>query len=433
MARADGGWHPTAALVRAATASGLLGVAAVVAGRPDLLVLAAPLLVHAAWALGRRPADPPGVRSALADGSLREGDGAVLRVTLEGCPQVEHMTVAATLRRFLAAVPASGVLGSWSPPGEPATSVELTLSSRRWGRRPLGDGLVAATSPWAGYAWGPVRLPPVTVTTLPLPGTFDSRAASPHPIGLVGAHPARRPGDGFEFDSIRPFHPGDRLRRVHWRVSLRTGSLHVTTAVAEEDAAVLLLVDSGVEVGVSGGVGGSASSLDVAVRAAGAVAEHHLTRGDRVGVRVLGPGGGGIPTTAGRAHLRRVLETLARITPGPYDHADTEHLRFQVSPGTMVLVFSPMLSQAAVAVTGLLAARGLDVVVVDCLPGDVGPATVGRRQALAWRMRLLERRGLLARVARSGIPVIAWRGPGTLDEVLRQLRRRGSSMTAVRR
>ena len=54
MARADGGWHPTAALVRAATASAAAGVAAVVAGRPDLLVLAAPLLVHAV--AGARPA-----------------------------------------------------------------------------------------------------------------------------------------------------------------------------------------------------------------------------------------------------------------------------------------------------------------------------------------------------------------------------------------
>ena len=92
-------------------------------------------------------------------------------------------------------------------------------------------------------------MPPRDLTTLPQPGLFDSRAASPHPIGLVGQHPARRRGDGSEFESIRPFQPGDRLRRVQWRVSLRTGSLHVTSTVAEEDASVLLLVDSGVEVG----------------------------------------------------------------------------------------------------------------------------------------------------------------------------------------
>jgi hypothetical protein len=47
-------------------------------------------------------------------------------------------------------------------------------------------------------------------------------------------------------------------------------------------------------------------------------------------------------------------------------------------------------------------------------------------------MRLLERRALLGRAERSGIPVVAWRGPGTLDEVLRRLRRRGP-VPAVRR
>ena len=110
----------------------------------------------------------------------------------------------------------------------------------------------------------------------------------PHPIGLVGTHQARRPGEGSEFSSIRPFAPGDRLRRVQWRVSLRTGALHVTSTVAEEDSSVLLLVDSGIEVGVGEGLHGRATSLDTAVRAAGAVAEHYLHRGDRVGMRVLG-------------------------------------------------------------------------------------------------------------------------------------------------
>jgi hypothetical protein len=48
-------------------------------------------------------------------------------------------------------------------------------------------------------------------------------------------------------------------------------------------------------------------------------------------------------------------------------------------------------------------------------------------------MRLLEREVLLARLRRSGIPVVAWRGPGTLDEVLRRLGRRGVRTTAGHR
>jgi uncharacterized protein (DUF58 family) len=299
------------------------------------------------------------------------------------------------------------------------------VASLRWGRRPFGDGLAGALSGWAGYEWGPVRLGAHTLTTLPVPGRFASGTAFPHPIGLVGSHPSRRRGDGYEFESIRAFRPGDRLRRIQWPVSLRTGVLHVTSAHAEEDAGVLLVVDCGVEVGVSGGLPGSASSLDVAVRAAGAVAEHHLSRGDRVGLRVLGavrhdP----VPLSAGRTHLRRVLGALARVVPGEARDLDPRAARFRVSAGTVVVIFSAMLSQAPVAATTRLASRGLDVVVVDCLPADLDLGGEQPEFTLAWRMRLLERRALLGRAERAGIPVAAWRGPGTLDEVMRRLRRR---------
>ena len=227
---------------------------------------------------------------------------------------------------------------------------------------------------------------------------------------------------------MRPYRPGDRLRRIRWQTSLRTGSLHVTTTVAEEDAGLLLLVDAAVEVGLSGGVHGRSSTLDVAVRAAAAVAEHYLGRGDRVGLRVLGPAERSVvPVAAGGRHLRRLLDTLARVRPGEDGSAPARPLRLRAPAGTIVVVLSPLLSQTSVAATTTLAARGLDVVVVDCLPEDLDVAradATDAAEALAWRMRLLERDLVVERVARRGVPVVAWRGPGTLDEVLRRLSRR---------
>jgi uncharacterized protein (DUF58 family) len=426
-------WRPTPSLVRAALASTALAVTAAVVGRPDALVLAVPLLVPAVAAVRRRPTDPPRHTSRLSHTTIREGEGTVLEVEVDGASGAEHAVLAVTLRRWLATRPAAGVIGAQVTPGSGAT-LRLPVAGLRWGHRALGDGLVALWSPWGGYRWGPVPTPAQPLTTLPALGPYDSRAASPHPIGLVGTHPARRPGDGSEFASIRPFQPGDRLRRVHWRVSLRTGALHVTSTVAEEDASVLLVVDGGVEVGRSGGVHGAPSSLDVAVRAAGAVAEHYLVRGDRVGVRVLGSAGHqSVHTAAGRRHLRRVLDTLARVVPGESREPDPSRLRFRVSAGTVVIVFSPMLSTASVVAATTLAARGLDVVVVDSLPEDARVAEDDERAALAWRMRLLERAELLEKVQRAGIPVVAWRGPGTLDEILRRLGRRAALPTMARR
>jgi hypothetical protein len=42
-------------------------------------------------------------------------------------------------------------------------------------------------------------------------------------------------------------------------------------------------------------------------------------------------------------------------------------------------------------------------------------------------MRSLEREDVLDRVRRAGIPVVPWRGRGTLDEVLRRLGRRATA------
>ncbi len=427
-------WQPTHALLRAALASVTFAVVAVARGRADLLVIAVPLLLWTVAAVVRRPAAVPQVRDGLLHDSVREGEGTVLRTVLHDSGGVEHAVVRVARHRWLLWRPSSGVAGVTAGSPRSELRVDVPVSSRRWGSRRVGEGLVAATSPWAAYRWGPHALHGHTLTTLPVPGRFDTKAPAPHPIGLVGTHPSRRVGGGTELAGIRPFQPGDRLRRLHWPVSLRTGTLHVTSTLAEEDSSILLVVDAGVSVGGGGGLDEPAGSLDVAVRAAGAVAEHYLHRGDRVGLRVLGSTErNAVHTSTGRRHLLRILDTLARIVPGERRSADPSRIHFGVSGGTVVIMLSPMLSDQAVTATLTLARQGLSVIVVDTLPDDAHLAEKDRRVLLAWRMRLLEREALLSRVQLSGTPVVAWRGPGTLDEVLRRLGRRASLPRLVRR
>jgi hypothetical protein len=92
-----------------------------------------------------------------------------------------------------------------------------------------------------------------------------------------------------------------------------------------------------------------------------------------------------------------------------------------------------MLSDEAVGATLVLAQRGLSVIVVDTLPADLDLGQDDPRLRVAWRLRSLERDALLPKVQKAGVPVVAWRGPGTLDEVLRRLGRRASLPTLVRR
>jgi uncharacterized protein (DUF58 family) len=426
-------WRPTDAFVRAGLGSLVLVLVAVLAGRPDVLVLASSLLLVAVASAVRRPGSVPQVQARLLHTSLREGEGTAVRTTFRDASDVEHAVVALAPHRWVAYDPPLGVRDLAVDVPKETLTLDVPLSSRRWGRRGVGDGLVAVTSGWGAFRR---RLEPphaMTLTTLPTPGPFDAKAPTPHPIGLVGTNPARRPGEGTEFASIRPFTPGDRLHRVQWRVSLRTGTLHVTSTVAEQDAGILLLLDTSAELGEPGGLDGADSTLDVTVRAAGAIAEHYLRRGDRVGLRLLGRSTGSVPVAAGTRHLRRLLESLARVVPGEGRGVDPARMHFGVSGGTVVLMLSPMLSDMAVTTTVMLARRGLTVVVVDPVAPDLVVGEGDPRVEVAWRLRLLERGLLLERVQSAGIPVVAWRGPGTLYDVLRRLGRQAALPRLVHR
>ena len=120
--------------------------------------------------------------------------------------------------------------------------------------------------------------------------------------------------------------------------------------------------------------------------------------------------------------------TLARVRPGEPRDLDAERLRFRAGAGTVVIVLSPMLHEVVVTATAALAGSGLPVIVVDTLPDGAAPAVPRDTDpviaGLAWRMRLTDREVLFARLSRIGCPVVPWRGPGTLDDVLHRLARR---------
>ena len=419
VGRAGSAWRPTAALVRAAVAGPVMAMAAVLLGQPVLLVLAAPLLLSALAGLIGRPTREPVVDTTSAERVLPEGSGSMLRATVTG-DGLEQVTRVLAPVALVASQPVAGAVSTSPHDRADHVEVDVAVSPRRWGRPDVGVGLIAATSRWGGYRWGPVPTPARRLTVLPAPLPFDTRAETPRPIGLVGANRSRHNGEGTEFSGIRRFQAGDRLRRIHWRTSLRTGELHTITTTAEQDSEVVLLVDAIADLGASGGVDGAASSLDTGVRAAGALAEHHLRIGNRVGLRVLGGAGQVLRPSAGSRQQRRILETLAAVVPDPMEPIG--RLRLGVGAGTTVLALSPLLARMVTTTLVELANRGLSVVAIDTLPTSRPTDMSG--EGLAWRLRLVERQLELVELARVGIPVVTWRGPGTLDEVMRRLARR---------
>lgn len=433
--RAAGGapWIPTQAYLRAAVLGVSSLVAALVVRDPGLVVVASPFLCVTAWSLVTRPRTAPSLRHPQSLPVLREGEAMLWQVRVEVVPGLDQTAVLLERDEYQQLRPPSGARTAAAYDArQPSVTMTVEARSNRWGVRQVGRAKVSATSPWAAFRWGVVELPRLEQTTLPLPAVFDAAAPTPHPIGLVGLNRAARRGEGSEFATIRPFMAGDRLRRIHWPVSLRSRTLHVASTWADQDAEVMLVVDASTDLGTSEGIDGFASSLDVTVRAAGAVAEHFLRHGERVGLCVFGPDVLRLSPAAGRNHLLRVLTSLAATEVGNRDYAEGKLLRLRLGANTMVVLLSACSSDLSLRQAAAFAARGLSVIVVDTLPLHLG-GMVEPALTVAWRIRRLERDAELRELSRRGIPVVAWRGPGSLDVVLRDLGRRSSAPKMVRR
>ena len=122
-----------------------------------------------------------------------------------------------------------------------------------------------------------------------------------------GSQVSRAKGEGIEFADIRPFTPGDRVRRVNWRASARRERMYVNESHPERASDVILFLDSFAEAR-----GSSEGTIDQAVRAASSLADAYLERRNRVGLvsfggilRWLHPGWACASTTASSTRSSR--------------------------------------------------------------------------------------------------------------------------------
>lgn len=424
MPGADGPWRPTHAHLRASIAGAVLLVAAVVAGRPDVALLGVPLVLVAMGAAVRRPDGEPHLEADAEPLTVNEGEDFAWRARVSGLARGARLVAVHPGQRFLEVDPPRGAVHLVSA----ETELAVVLRATRWGRRTLGEPVVHAYDRWLAWRWSSPPLPARSLTVLPVPAAVDSHAPAPHPRGLVGMERAARVGEGSEFNKVRPFSAGDRLRRIHWPVTARTGRLHVTATHTDEDTQVVLLVDALNDIGEDAGPGATSAapptSMDITVHAVASVARQFLRRGDRVGMRVFGAWAVSLlPARSGEVQLRRILDSLCLIEPGTARGVASPVVRRGLGAGTLVVVFSPMVEPQVAAQVAVLLRSGLDIVVVDTLPRETvsSPSRAERPEALAWRLRLLERRLELDRLAGLGVPVVPWSGARSLDIVLRDL------------
>ncbi|HEX6497997.1 MAG TPA: DUF58 domain-containing protein [Micromonosporaceae bacterium] len=436
MSEPEQRWVPTRALGRAVLVSGLLIVIAVLLGRADLVVLAAPFVLGTAVSLLRRPADPPRVRIGVERSSLAEGDEVSSAVDVASPDRAGYdlVVLRARVASWLALRHADRPYAVAVPPGSDAR-VPLVGPALRWGRHPIGPASATAFASDALLVSAPVTGSAVKITVYPRTEPFDADDAMPRAAGLVGAHRSRRLGEDGELAGVRVFAPGDRLRRVDWRVSLRERQLHVAATFSDRDAEVVLLVDVLYEAGRSGGVHGEPSVLDTTVRAAAGIAEHYLDRGDRVALLEYGLRARRLRPATGRRQYLAVLEWLLDCAPTvgagePSPYVFGPHL---LSGNALVVVLSPLLEPRSAAMVANLARAGRFVVAVDTLPPGIRLPGWGHWGAVPARLWRLERDNVLGQLREHGVPVVAWAGAGSLDAVLRDVARMASGPKAVPR
>lgn len=421
-ATTDARWRPTAVLTQAVLMAALALFAAILARRVDLLVLATPFVVVVAWSVLTRPKHVPRLDLGLAPTLVQEGQSTRWHAHLTGTPEVDQVVTMMSLPTHAHSNPPHGEVVIPAEGGE--ADVRFDVQSARWGRRRVGDAVFSCVSPWNAFKLGPFGATGPEVLTTPSAELFTLAAPAPHPDGLVGLNRSRQRGDGSEFADIRLFRTGDRLRHIHWPVSARTGQLHVRTTYAEQDAEVHLVVDATQEVGESGGIDGAPSSADLSVRAAAALARHLLQRGERVGLTAYGAESVQLPVGLGQRQLRRVVDTLATLRLVRVQaRRSAAAAPVRAGSGALIILFTPLVGRDSINQALRLSSHGHTVIVVDCLPPDVSITGADEDPSArrAWRLRLLEREADLAGLQQLGIPVVPWRGPGSLDLVLQRL------------
>jgi uncharacterized protein (DUF58 family) len=423
-------WVPTRALGRTVLLTGLLLVLGVALGRVDLVLLAAPFAIGAAIGLRRMPRSAPELTVNAADEHIVEGGSVGAGFTVTNPDVISYDLVVVRIRTSPwlelqdADRPFAITVGT-----DAWTAVDLPGRAIRWGRHDVGPAAARVAACGGLLACRPVVTPARGVRVYPETEPFAATEAMPAAAGLVGNHRSRRPGEGGELAGVRPFAPGDRLRRIDWRVSLRTRDLHVASTLSDRDAEVLLLLDVLGEAGASGGVKGRASVLDTTVRAAAAIAEHYLQRGDRVSLMEYGSSARRLRAATGRRQYLTVLEWLLDVRAdtgdqGPHEHVFGAH---HVSSDALVVVLTPLVDPRSADMLAGLSQSGRYTVAVDTLPAGAAPPTRSTWTPLATRLWRIERENVLGRLREHGVPVVTWAGAGSLDLVLRDVSRLASA------
>ncbi|PCJ31149.1 MAG: DUF58 domain-containing protein [Gammaproteobacteria bacterium] len=123
----------------------------------------------------------------------------------------------------------------------------------------------------------------------------------------MGAHIAKRKGDGMEFNQLRDFRAGDTLKQIDWKATARLGSPISREYQEEKDQNIVFLLDCSRRMRA---VEQNLSYFDYALNALLLSSYIALDKGDAVGVMTFSGEPSWLPPVKGKASINQLLNHL---------------------------------------------------------------------------------------------------------------------------
>ena len=405
-------WRPSARARSLATAALLALVAAVLTGHAALVLLAAPAVGALALLPRRRPPELD-IEVTVSSSRCFEGEEVTVTATVRAAHPLDEVILELQPAAQVALIGASPRVQAFVRAGR--ASARWMIRPDRWGRPSPGTVRVTGR---AGALQTSRRIELDPLEVFPRPARMRPRLVPAELLRRIGEHTGRAVGAGVEFAGIRPYLPGDPLRDVNRAVSIRRGQLHVNQRAAARAADLVVMIDA---FGDSGPV--SERTLDLAVHGAAAVVTAYLRVSDRAGLVVLGGLLRWLGPAAGDRQFYRIAEMMLAARYDSFVTPDVGRIpRTALPPGTLVVVFSPLLDPRGFGALADLRQRGFPLIVVDTLRDEPPPGSRADAR-LALRLWRLDRAAARDSLRALGIPVLQWSEGTELDSVLAPLRR----------
>jgi uncharacterized protein (DUF58 family) len=386
-------------------------LAGLAVGRPEPALLGAPFLfaIVIGAALNRWPEIHASTR-VLSDRVI-EGDAVQVEIDVRSTAAIPRLEVALRVPEGLELVDGPPLVALPLAPETPEV-VKRTVRCMRWGGYRLGESLIRVRDPLGFFVSEGWSGPGSDLRVYPRAEAVRTLLSPAETQVFAGNELSRMRGEGIEFADVRPFVSGDRVRRINWRLTSRTGEPYINEFHRERNADVVIFLDAFAEVRL-----GEEGTRFQAVRAAAALAERYLQERDRVGLISFGGLLRWLRPAMGTVQRYRIIESLIE-TDVVFSYAWREISVIPPSvlpPKALVVALTPLLDERVMHALLNLRARHFDLAIIEVSAAPFITPPRDQTGELAVRIWELDREVMRERFRRLGVPVAEWRAGETFE------------------